>query len=79
MLETARFLWRAIPDLESYAEKRVAARAAIQLADVVAVTTPVAGATRESERAQPPRASLIERTVGAGVGLPSLCICVNGI
>jgi predicted TIM-barrel fold metal-dependent hydrolase len=44
MLEIAQALWSALPDLPSYADRRVAARSAIQLiqlADIVAVTTPV--------------------------------------
>ena len=44
MLEIAQALWSVLPDLPEYADRRVAARSAIQLiqlADIVAVTTPV--------------------------------------
>ncbi|HEX6701433.1 MAG TPA: amidohydrolase family protein [Gaiellaceae bacterium] len=80
MLETARFLWRAIPDLETYAEKRAAARAAIQLiqlADVVAITTPVAAPRpADTRRDRPERQPW---PVSAAVGLASLSICMNGV
>jgi len=43
LLRTARSLWQAVPALEDHADRRTAARAIfqlIQLADIVAVTTP---------------------------------------